>query len=195
VDLIVATVLGNAVGVGAVGFLLKLWVDKRLSHSLDLELEKFKSEMAKEVARHSFQQKWVNDKRMELLSQLNELVVDMAFELKALFINIKVQSQEFTEVRASKFCEKYVELNAVLHKNELFLSSGFLEEVRAVYKPYFDLGVECMRGDGSMAEKLRHELPETLEEIAVMADKPRICTVQAFRKAAGVDASQATPSK
>jgi hypothetical protein len=188
VDALVAIVLSNTVAVGVVGFLLKLWVDKRLSHSLNLELEKFKSEMAKELARYSTQQKWVNDKRMELLVHLNELVVDMSFELKALFINIKVQSQEFTELRASKFCEKYVELNAVLHKNELFFSSKVFDEVLSVYTPYFELGMECMRGAKDAAEELRATLPETLEEVAAVADAPRLQVVQAFRRAAGVDA-------
>lgn len=170
------------------GFLLKLWVEKRLSHSLDLELEKFKSEMAKELARYSAQQKWVNDKRMELLVHLNELVVDMSGELKALFMNVKVQSQKFTEVRASRFCDKYLELNAALHKNELFFSPEFLEQVRSVYKPYFELGMECMRGTEDLAEKLRQELPETMDEIVAVAERPRLQVVQAFRRAAGVDA-------
>ena len=66
-SIIIATILANGTSVAVVSFLLKLWIDKRLSYSLDLELEKFKSELAKEVARDSIQQKWVNDKRMELL--------------------------------------------------------------------------------------------------------------------------------
>ena len=185
---VVATILSNTIAVAVIGFLLKLWVDKRLSHSLDIELEKFKSELARELARYSFQQKWVNDKKMELLCQLYELVVDMDFELKALFMNIKVQSQEFTEARASKFCEKYVELNAVLHKNELFFTEALLEQVRSVYRPYFELGMECMRGTEGAAEKLRQKLPETLEAITALAGQPRLELVQAFRKAAGVDA-------
>jgi hypothetical protein len=185
---VIATILSNAVAVAVVGFLLKLWVDKRLSHALNVELEQFKSNLAKELARYSLQQKWVNDKRMELLGQLYELVVDMDFELKALFMNVKVQSQEFTEARASKFCEKFVELNAALHKNELFFTEALLEQVRGAYKPYFDLSMDCMRGAESNAEKLRQELPETLEEITALAGRPRLQVVQAFRKAAGVDA-------
>ena len=99
-SIIIATILANGASVAVVSFLLKLWIEKRLSYSLDLELEKFKSELAKEVARDSIQQRWVNDKRMELLYQLYELMVEMDFELKALYLNIKVQREELAKFRA-----------------------------------------------------------------------------------------------
>ena len=95
--------LTSGTSVAVLSFLLKLWIEKRLSYSLDLKLEKFKSELAKEVARDSIQQRWINDKRMELLHQLYELMMEMDFELKSLYLNIKVQSQELTKARAEKF--------------------------------------------------------------------------------------------
>ena len=49
-------IISNTLLLGALGFLLKLWIDKRLSLSLNEKLEKFKSELAKEVAKSSVQQ-------------------------------------------------------------------------------------------------------------------------------------------
>ncbi len=67
---IIAIVLSNVAAVGVVGYLLRLWIEKRLSHSLDLELSKFRADLAKEVARDSIQQTWNTNKRMELFAQL-----------------------------------------------------------------------------------------------------------------------------
>jgi hypothetical protein len=187
-DTIVAIFLSNTIAVAAIGFLLKLWIDKRLSHSFNLEIEKFKSELAKELARYSTQQKWVNDKRMELLCKLHELVIEMDFELKTLFMNVKVQSQTFTADRAIKFCEKYTELNAVLRKNALFFSDEFSAKTLNAYKLYFEIAMECIAGVGDFTEKLRTALPPTLEGVTNVADQPRLEVVNAFRKLAGVDA-------
>jgi len=187
-SIIIATILANGTSVAVVSFLLKLWIDKRLSYSLDLELEKFKSELAKEVARDSIQQKWVNDKRMELLYQLYELMVEMDFELKALHLNIKVQSEEFTKFRAEKFCTKYTELNSALHRNEIFLVSDFIDEIRMIYRPYFKIGMECLKGDEEAAHMLRAHLPDSVGEITALADEPRRKLIQSFRRAAGISA-------
>jgi hypothetical protein len=65
----IAAILGaNVIAVGLVGWLLKLWIDKRLSHSLSAELEKFKCELAKEVSLHTIQSTWNHTKKVELLS-------------------------------------------------------------------------------------------------------------------------------
>ncbi|MDD3524582.1 MAG: hypothetical protein PHQ41_07810 [Candidatus Cloacimonetes bacterium] len=183
-----AIIFSTVTAVAVIGWLLRVWIDKRLSYSLDLELERFRSELAKDVTRHSIQQQWMNDKRMQLLGDLYMLMVEMDFELKALFMNIKVHSKDFTTERANKVCTKYIELNAVLHKNAIFLSKEVIEEVRAAYKPYFDLAMNCMRGEDSEMEELKQLLPETLEEITAIADMPREHLVQAFRKVAGIDA-------
>jgi len=187
-SIIIATILANGASVAVVSFLLKLWIDKRLSYSLDLELEKFKSELAKEVARDSIQQRWVNDKRMELLYQLYELMVEMDFELKALYLNIKVQSEELTKFRAEKFCTKYTELNSALHKNEIFLVPDFIDEIRMIYSPYFKIGMECLKGDEEAAHMLRARLPDSVGEITALADEPRRKLIQSFRRAAGISA-------
>ena len=180
--------LTSGTSVAVLSFLLKLWIEKRLSYSLDLKLEKFKSELAKEVARDSIQQRWINDKRMELLHQLYELMMEMDFELKSLYLNIKVQSQELTKARAEKFCTKYVEFNSALHKNEIFLASDFIDEIRIIYMPYFEIGMECLKGDEGAAQMLRVHLPGSVGEITALANKPRRNLIQTFRRAAGISA-------
>lgn len=187
-DSLTAILLGNAVAVGVLGYLLKIWIERRLSLSLDRKLESFKAELAKDIARDAIQQKWVNDKRMELLGQLNEVMLDMDFEIKALFFNIKVQSKEFTKDRASKVCERYTALNSVLYKSEIFLDSSVVDEVRSTYRPYFDLSMMCLKDEAAVTEQLLSELPDSLEEIAALVDQPRQDLVRAFRRAAGIDA-------
>lgn len=186
-DSIATIFFSNAIAVGLVGWLLKLWVDKRLALAFDRELERFKSELAKDVARDSIQQKWVNEKRVKLFGQLYELMVEMDSELKALFLNIKVQSHEFTKERAERFCERYTALNATLHKNEIFLNAEIVSEIRGIYKPFFDTSMECLREQEGAFDDFRNELPETMEEISAAADEPRKKVVRIFREVAGID--------
>lgn len=182
---ILAVLATNAIAVGIVGYLLRLWVDRRLEHALSRELEKFKAELTKEVTRHSVQTTWNHAKRMELFAQLYEHMVDADFELKALLMNIKIGKQDLIRDRAYKFSEKYLEVNACLHKNELFLEESLVAEVRAAYKPYVDLAQMAM-ANSIQPETARAHLPDRMEEIFAVGDGPRRQVVALFRKHAGL---------
>ena len=47
----IANILSDVVLLGAFGFMGKLWMDKRLSYSLNKELETFKSNLSKDISR------------------------------------------------------------------------------------------------------------------------------------------------
>lgn len=184
IEAIIAT---NVTAVGVVAFLMKLWVEKRLSHSLSEELAKFKSELAKDVSLHTIQSTWNHTKKMELLGALYEHMIDADFELKALLMNIKVKNKKFIDERASKFCEKYLELNSCLHKNELFLEQSLVDSVRDIYKPFFDIAMEAMDKDFDY-ESFGEGLPDNYEELTEVGDIPRKRVVKQFREAAGINA-------
>lgn len=184
IEAILAT---NAVAVGVVGFLLKLWVDKRLSHSLEKELEKFKLPLAKEVSLYAIQNEWNHTKKMELLGKLYEKMVEADFELKAFLMNIKVGKKELIDDRAYKFCEKYLELNALLHKNELFIEQSLVDEVRKIYEPYFEAAKDSMEEDFDF-QGFGEGLPEHMDDLLAVGDTPRKRVVEKFRKSAGIDA-------
>lgn len=183
---IVAILATNAIAVGVVGYLLKLWVDKRLAHALGIELERFKAELAKEVARHSIQTTWNHNKKMELFGLLYEHMIDADFQLKALLMNIKVGDRESIRQRAIQFSEKYLELNSCLHKNELFLEQSLVDQVRAVYQPYFEVAQTALGSEADI-EQFRSKLPNKMEEIFSIGDSPRKKIVEQFRKYAGLD--------
>lgn len=177
----------NTIAVGVVGYLFKLWFDKRLQTSLDKELEKFRSDIQKDIARYSIQQEWNNSKRMELFSELYNVIVDADFELKAFLLNIKCESEEHSQVRARNFCEKYTEVNALLHKNELFIDTEVVTELRSCYKPYFDEALKWLGGE-PISSALRDNIPETIEDITKVADEPRQKAVKIFKKLSRMEA-------
>lgn len=181
-----SVIVTNAIAVAVVGFLLKLWVDKRLSQSLEKELEKFKLPLAKEVSLYSIQNEWNHTKKMELLGNLYEKMVEADLELKALLLNIKVKKKDLIENRAYKFCEKYLELNSLLHKNELFLEQSLVDEVRKTYEPYFEVAKDSLEEDFDY-EGFGEGLPEHMDEVIEVGDTPRKRVVEKFRKSAGID--------
>ena len=184
---ILATSTTNTIAIAVLGFLLKLWIDKRLTKSLEKELESFKVPLAKEVSLYSIQSGWNHTKKMELLSELYEKMVEADLELKALLMNIKVGKKTHIDDRAGKFCEKYLELNSLLHKNELFLAQPLVDEVREIYKPYFEAATDAMEDDFDF-KGFGEGLPELLGEVIDVADSPRKRVIEIFRKSAGIDA-------
>lgn len=182
---IVALIAGNAIAVGVVGYLAKLWIEKRLAHSLEVELAKFRADLAKEVAKDSVQQAWNNSKRMELFAELYEVMIDADFEFKALLLNIKIKKPDLIRDRATKFCEKYLAMNASLHKNELFLDDEIIDEIICAYKPFFDLAINAMES-GKPDEYLIASLPDTMEDIIGLGDEPRKRAVKVFKRISGM---------
>ncbi|OGA57646.1 MAG: hypothetical protein A3G81_04000 [Betaproteobacteria bacterium RIFCSPLOWO2_12_FULL_65_14] len=170
-----------------IAFLLKLWIDKRLTHALGQQLEKFKADLAKDVATHSIQQNWHHAKKMAVLEQLYTSIVDAEFELKALLMNWKIGKAEFIKDRANKFCAKYLEVNAQLHRNEIYLDQSLVDEIRSVYQPYFDLATRSV-DSGSTPDELKALLPDTMHEIFAIGDGLRQQVVKRFRAEVGVNA-------
>lgn len=183
---IIAIFASNAIAVAIVGFLLKLWVEERLTKSLEKELEKFKVPLAKEVSLYSIQNEWNHSKKMELLGTLYEKMIDADLELKALLMNIKVGKRELINARAYNFCEKYLELNSLLHKNELFLEQYLVSDVRNIYKPYFEAARDALE-EGFDFQGFGEGLPEFIDELIAIGDSPRKRVVEKFRKSAGID--------
>jgi hypothetical protein len=183
-----AIIIGsNVLAVSIVSYLLKMWVEKRLSHELSVELEKFKAELAKDIARDSIRRQWTHDKQMNLISSLYSQMVDAEFEIKALLMNLKVGESALIQDRSVKFCEKYLEINSTIHKNELFLDKEVVSEIRAAYQPLFDFAQSYVE-TGTVTSEVQEQLPRTMDEIFALGDKPRSKMVEIFRKLAGVDA-------
>ncbi len=107
--------------------------------------------------------------------------------MKALLLNIKIDKADLIKERASQFCEKYLALNASLHNSEIFLDSDIVEEIRGVYKPYFDLAQESLASGGASFD-LASTLPNTMEEIVEIGNEPRKRVVKAFKEISGIDA-------
>ena len=177
----------NAIAVGIVGYLLKLWIDKRLTQSLGKELAKFKVGLAKEISLHSIQNTWNHSKKMELLGQLYEHMVEADLELKFFLMNIKTKNKKLIADRAYKFCEKYLELNSQLHRNELFLEQSLVDDVRAIYSPYYEIAEEAIEEDFDY-EGFGDGLPHLMEEVIEVGDSPRKRIVKKFRESAGIEA-------
>ena len=182
-----AIIIGsNVLAVSIVSYLLKLWVEKRLSHELNVELEKFKAELAKDIAHDSIKRQWTHDKQMNLISSLYLQMVDAELEIKALLMNLKIGKSELIKNRSVKFCEKYLEINSTIHKNELFLDKEVVSEIRATYQPLFDFA-ESYIESGTVPPEVQEQLPQTMHEIFALGDKPRTKMIEIFRKLAGVD--------
>lgn len=186
----IANILSDVVLLGAFGFMGKLWMDKRLSYSLNKELETFKSNLSKDISRdiskYSIQQQWINDKRMELFAQLYELMIEADFELKALLLNIKTGSD--VEKRATTFSEKYLEINTLIHKNELFLEEEIVKEIRNAYMPFQDIATSIIAyGDIAVVPS---SLPEDMMEIIKIGDIPRKDLIKRFRELSGISINE-----
>lgn len=179
-------VISNALLLGALGFLLKLWIDKRLSLSLNEKLEKFKSELAKEVAKSSVQQTHNYAKKLEICATLNELMTEADFELKALYFNVASKNYEGIDDRNKKFAEKYLEINALLHKSELYIEDEIVTMVRDTYRPIFDI-VSNVIGSGDMEHYEPLELSGAMDELSKKAEAPRKVIIARLKEIYGIN--------
>ncbi|RAP36651.1 hypothetical protein B1207_07550 [Legionella quinlivanii] len=184
--------LTNGITVGLavslVSWLLKIWIDKKLSYSLSAELEKFKAKLAKEVSLHTIQNTWNHTKKVELLSQLYEYMLNADFQLKVFLVNIKLKKKDLIYSRANKFMENYLELNSCLHKNELFLEQPLVDDIQGTYKPFFELALMAIdEVSDSVIEEIEKKLPNSIDEIMDMGGKPRSRLVKRFKTEIGID--------
>lgn len=182
-----AVIIGsNVLAVSIISYLLKLWVENRLSHELSVELEKFKAQLAKDIARDSIKRRWSHEKQMDLITTLYSQIVDAEFELKALLMDLKVGNSDSVRERSEKFSRKYLEINSTIHKNELFLDQRVISEIRTTYEPLFNLALSYIDTD-TVTPEIQKKLPNSMEEILALGDKPRAKMVEIFRNLAGIE--------
>ena len=123
---------------------------------------------------------------MELFAQLYELMIEADFELKALLLNIKTGSD--VEKRATTFSEKYLEINTLIHKNELFLEEEIVKEIRNAYMPFQDIATSIIAyGDIAVVPS---SLPEDMMEIIKIGDIPRKDLIKRFRELSGISINE-----
>jgi hypothetical protein len=180
------TILSNTVILGALGFLLKVWIEKRLSYDLNIQLEKFRAELAKSIAKNSIQENWNHSKRMEIFADLYSHMVDADFEIKTFLMNLKVENQDGIEERSRKLCEKYLEMNALIHKNELFLEDEVITAIHNAYSPFFEYAQHYV--DSANKEEVSHiELPNDMDSIMKIGEYPRKMVLKVFKKLSGLN--------
>jgi len=176
------TILSNTIILGVLGFLLKVWIER----GLNIQIEKFRAELAKDIAKSSIQENWNHSKRMELFADLYSLMVDVEFEIKAFLMNIKVGYQDGIKERSAKLCEKYLEMNALIHKNELFLEDEVVAEIYDAYRPLFEYAQHYV--DSVNKEELSNvELPNNMDLIMKIGEQPRKTVLKVFKKLSGLN--------
>jgi hypothetical protein len=178
-------IISNSISITILGFLFKIWIDKRLTHSLAQEMEKFKAKLALDISKFSTQHKWIFNKKMESIEELHKLMSEVDQELCALLMNIKIKKQNLITDRAIKFSVKYLEFNAFLYKKELYFEESLFAELKSIYKPFFELANGVMDANTD-SEKLSEILPNTMDEIFEIGKAPRTKLVKLFRKISGL---------
>ncbi|TMO56366.1 hypothetical protein [Pseudoalteromonas phenolica] len=179
-------IISNALLLGALGFLLKLWIEKKLSLSLNAKLEKFKSELAKEVAKSSVQQTHNYAKKLEICATLNELMTEADFELKMLYFNVASKYYQGIEERNESFVEKYLKINALLHKNELYIEDEIIAMVHEAYRPIFDI-VSDVIGSGVIEHYDALELSGPMSSLSKKAAAPRKAVIARLKEIYGIN--------
>jgi len=178
-------ILTNTLLVSALGFLFKVWIEKRLTHHLNVELEEFRGKIAKDIAKSTAQENWNHAQKMELYGQLYALMVEADFELKTLYLNVAVKNVEYIKQRAQNFCEKYLAINSLLHKQALLVEDSVEEAIQAAYRPLFEIAMQAMENGTTEAfESLK--LPGDADGLAERADEPRKKVLSCMKIAAGI---------
>lgn len=179
-------IISNALALGVLGFLLKVWIEKRLSHSLAEQLESFKSNLAKEVAKTSTQHTHNYAKKLEICASLNELMTEADLELKTLYFNVACKNHRGIEERNKKFAEKYLEINTLLHKNDIYMEDEIIEMVQAAYRPIFDVVSEVI-GTGEMVHYESLAISGSLEDLSKKAEYPRKMVISRIKEIYGIN--------
>ncbi len=196
----ILTQLGTTtVVIGVAGFFLRSWflhqlekLQKSNEHQLALQLESAKARWAKDVAKISVHETYLHEKRVKLIEELHELSLKAEQQLHSFFISwwahsnkeeveaiTEIETDEFSVTKKMAYLETYIEINALVHQNSLYLSDDFVEGIRAAYQPLFDEILEILKGDIP-------ELPEKYKDIVRAGQAPRKEVVELFRQALGV---------
>jgi hypothetical protein len=178
-------ILSNTAAVAVLGFLFKVWIEKRLSFTLNKELEEFKGKITKEVAQISVREQFNHSKKMELFTELNELMVETDLELKTLYRDITIKNYSGIEERSIAYCTIFLKMNSLLHKNELFIEDEIIDSIKSAYHPIFNTVNEVI-GSGDMKGFKKLELPKGVYEIMDKAEEPRKIVLGLMKKASGI---------
>jgi hypothetical protein len=109
-----------------------------LNHSNQKRLEEIKAILAYKIEEERTKFGWLHGKRIEAVEELLKMLYDFEFEAKALAMNLGVGYMDGQKERAFKLAEKYCEINALLHRKELYLGSVFVNTARGLFEPYFE---------------------------------------------------------
>ena len=182
---ILSIILANTAAVAILGFLFKVWIEKRLTHSLSLDLEKFRASLSKEVARDSIKEQWNHQKRMELFSELNELMVKLELHLKTFYMTISVAPPDRIKEASNNVCDGYLNINSVIHKNELFLEDKIIHEIQDSYKPLFEFAMYYVEtGKSEKGEDFKTSFAQTM----TLGESPRKKVLKVFKGFSGINA-------
>ncbi len=196
----ILTQLGTTTVVIAIaGFIFKLWIShhfKKLinesEHQLAIKLESVRAEWAKDVAKLGVHEEYLHKKRVDLIETLYSKMLEAEFSLQNFLLAWWAESnrEEITEKRGGKevefsmgrgieFCEKYTEINSILHKNALYFDDVFIQKIRDSYHTIADTIL-------SFDEDGIPEFPEELRDIITAGQVPRTSVIELFRETLGV---------
>lgn len=211
----ILTQLGTTAMVVAIaGWVSRTWVSHQFknlqtshAHNLALKLEAAPAEWAKDVARLSVHENFLHTRRVALIEAMHKEAVEAEFSLQNFLVSwwARTNRDELVargllppghfddgrdhsmEQRGQDFCERYLTINASLHRNAIFFDDAVIEAVRAAYTPFFDVIVD-----------LNYEqlpaMPEEFKDVVEAGRAPRRSVVAVFRKMLGVSASTLEPA-
>ncbi len=172
---------------------------RQQTHSLALDLEGARGKISRDLARLNVHESYLHKRRVELIEELYGYMIDAEFSLQTFLVSWWAESSRdeliqrgalpkdhFSRVEDSserdhgdKFCEKYLCMNALLHRNELFFEESFTESLRQAYKPYFDMVLDYKKGNAM-------EFPNEFNDIVTVGASPRRAVINSFRRLLGV---------
>jgi hypothetical protein len=203
----VLTQLGTTSFVIAIaGYALKTWIAHQLerlktqsAHELALKLETARSEWAKDVARLNVHESYLHKRRVDLIEEMYAEMVEAEFSLQNFLVSWWTHSnkEEITErgnlpndhfVEGNTdsmekcglgFCEKFIKINATLHRNALFFDDSFIEGITGAYRPFFDTILALDYGQIPT-------MPEEFKDVVTVGRTPRLAVIDKFRAVLGV---------
>jgi hypothetical protein len=93
------------------------------------------------------------------------------------------ERDESMQKRGEQFCDRYLSINATLHRNAIFFDDQFVENVLGAYKPIFDMILEFDYSDPP-------PIPEEYKRVVEAGRAPRKTVVEMFRGVLGVAATK-----
>lgn len=199
--------VSTGVAVAIVGYLLKSWLAhqldklrKKSSHELEVKLEEVRADWARDVARLGVHESYLHQKRVDLLVDMYEEMLEAEFSLQNFLVSwwtisnrdelmerkllqrehIETSSVDSMKKRGAQFLEKFTNINAMLHKNAVFFEQSFIEQITGAYRPFFDTLMEFDFEDIP-------QLPEEMKDVVTVGKTPRLEVVDSFRAMLGVE--------